>query len=470
MRAPQTIRPAAPTDTAQPLGAQLRATFDPLRTMLFILTIVTVSRVHQHFPFIAKLRPALALVALTAIYASLNPRRLTSYNLLHTWPARVVFALGILACVGAPFGLSLGGSARFILDDYVKTWVYCFLIIGVMRSAADLYTCVWAYVVSSGILVWMSLFVFGLSHAGSAAARLSNLYSYDANDVGLVLLVGLALTLLVFQCAGKRGKIAAAVIMAGIGATIARSGSRGAFVGFIAMGLYMLFSLHSVDIFKRVAFLVVIVAGLLIAAPQGYWDQMRTLSNPKADYNWNTKDGRKQLIQRGVGYMMDYPIFGLGMHNFWRAECIEGDKAKNRVLGKGIRCTPPHNSYIEAGAELGIPGLLLWSSLPLGGIVAMRRLRRKLPKSWANGDPEERFIYLTTLYLPLALLGFAVSAFFLTFAWTDIIYILAALMTGVYVSIETKLQRGSTAGPVVVPPPRQRRGAPVQPRFLTAPQ
>ncbi|HEY8105393.1 MAG TPA: O-antigen ligase family protein, partial [Gemmatimonadales bacterium] len=293
--------------------------------------------------------------------------------------------------------------------------------------------------------------------------------TWDANDIGVVLIVGLGLALLVFQTASGKWKIAAGAIIAGIGATIARSGSRGTFVGLLVFGAALLFMLNRVSIAKRMIFLGVIVLGLIIEAPPGYWNQMKTIAAPKEDYNWSAKDGRKEVAQRGLGYMMSHPIFGLGIHNFWRAECIDGEKVETHVMGTGIRCTPPHNSYIEAGAEMGIPGLIIWSCLVFGGIESCRRLRRRLPRSWLKGDPEQRFLYEATMYLQLCFIGFSVCAFFLTFAWLDIIYMLAAYLGGLYIAIGEKLERSGQAAPQAAVPRRRLRGAPVDYRFATPP-
>jgi hypothetical protein len=448
----------------------MRLGLDPFRLSLVALMIITVSRIHQHFKPVAKLRPALILVMFTGLWAVMEPRLIRSDNLYRMWIPKVVMALAVLACIGAPFGISLGGSGKFVLEEYSKTLIFACLVFVAIRNTTDLFTLVWAYVISSGILVWMSLFIFGLSTGGGAAARLSHLYSFDANDVGLVLLVGMAFTLLTFQTSTKRGKIASGVVLAGIGAALARTGSRGAFVGLIVTGAVLLFALNSISIVKRLGFVLVTVVALLLGAPAGYWEQMRTIVNPTDDYNWHVKDGRKEVAKRGLGYMMSYPIFGLGIDNFARAECFLSEKAENHIAGTGLRCTPPHNSYVQAGAEVGLPGLILWSSLVFGGIGSMFRLRRRLPKAWAQGDAEERFLYLATLYFMLAMIAFAATSFFLTFAWLDIVYIIAAFMTGLHVCAYGKLRSGGTVrGPVAVPG-RRMRGAPVQPRFATPPQ
>ncbi|HEU4649497.1 MAG TPA: O-antigen ligase family protein [Gemmatimonadales bacterium] len=457
---------------------RLRVSLDPFRLSLFLLMIINVSRIHQHFKAIAVLRPAVILVALTAMWAVMEPRLIRYDNLRQGWMPKVVAAIAVLACVGAPFGISLGGTGKFMIDEYSKTLIFAVLVLIAIRNTTDLFTLVWAYVISSGILVWMSLFLFGLSKGGGAAARLSHLYSFDANDVGLVLLVGLAFAILTLQTSSKRGLITSGIIIAGIGAALARTGSRGAFLGLIVVGTILLFALHQVAVVKRVGFVLVTVVALVVAAPEGYWEQMHTLTKPTEDYNWQTKDGRVEVWKRGLGYMLSYPIFGLGLDNFARAECQISPKLDTHIAGTGLRCTPPHSSFVQAGAELGLPGLILWSSLVFGGIYSMYRLRKRLPRAWAHGDAEQRFLYLATLYFMLAMIGFAVTCAFLTFAWLDIVYIIGAFMTGLHVCVWQKLRSGATGapaqpgprvpgrrGPAVIPPaPRGRgRGRGLQP-------
>jgi O-antigen ligase len=419
--------------------AAVRLRWDPLRIGVFALTLITISRIHQHFSFLQVLRPAMLLVAFVALYALLNPRLLGDGRWMRRWPAKVVVAMGVLACISAPFGISLGASAMFIIESYSKVLVFAFILMAMIRGVQDVRMLTWAYVVSSGILVVMALFLFDMSHY-DGYARLSDLYTYDANDLGLVLLVGLGLTLLALQTSRGRSRIAAGAILVGIGMAIARSGSRGAFVALAIVGGFLLVSLPKVSVAKRIGFVMVALLALAIGAPPGYWKQMNTITKPTEDYNWDDSTGRRQIFLRGMGYMAQYPVFGLGINNFPRAEGTISERARNWDPSQpGIKWVAPHNSYVQAGSEVGVPGLILFGTLIFGGIVSMRRLRRRLPASWADGDPEQRFLYQATVYLPVSFVGFAVSSFFVSFAYSDPIYYLAAMMVGVYVSVEQKL-------------------------------
>jgi len=458
------VTSAVLTDRAapRPQPVALRVGLDPLRLLLALLIIMTVSRIHQRIHILAMMRPALVLVVLTAVFAFLSPRLLSTSGLLRSKEARVIVAFGLLACIATPFGTSFGNSAKFILEDYSKVLILALLLIAGIRDARDLYTLVWSYVVACGILSWLSIFVFGLSKAGSSAMRLSDLDTWDANDIGVVLMVGLALTLLVIQSSKGHRRIAGLVIMVGIGMTIARSGSRGAFLGFLATGAALLVLASSVPVANRFALVLVTAVALVLAAPEGYWDQMLTMLNPKEDYNWSATNGRRELTLRGIGYMLNYPVFGLGIDNFHRAECIDvlSDKVKFHQSGTGLRCTPPHNSTLQAGAELGFTGLTLWFMLLFGGIRRMLRLRRQLPAEWRYGDEEERFLHHCTTYFAVAMVGFVVTSFFVTFAWIDIVYILAAFMAGLQVSVAGRLAQGGSQPQQqqVVMPSAGRRG------------
>ena len=424
---------------------------DPLRVALFVLTVLTISRVHQQYPLLEKLRPALLLVVASVGYAYLNPRFLTRVNVLAFWPARVVALLAVWACWSAVFGISLGASATFILSTYVKILTYAVLIMVSIRHVRDLFTYVWAYVLSCGILAYFSIFVFGLTKSSNSyVSRLSNLYTYDSNDVCVVLMVGLPLTLLLMSVerGAKRGFLA--LILIGIAATIARSGSRGGFIGLVAVALAALLLVNGVPAGKRVTVLVVALTALAVAAPPGYWEQMGTILKPKQDYNYYDREGRKAVMSRGIGYMNDYPVFGLGIGNFARAECTISPKISPTYTTGPLRCTPPHNSYVEAGAEMGYPGLVMWASLALGLIIAPLRFRRKLPRSMLRGTDAERFIYGATSYFAVAAVGFAVTSFFVSFAWMDPLYFMAALLTGLYICARAEFGDKTT---VTVPSP-----------------
>lgn len=438
----------------------MKATRDPFRLVMALLVIVTISRIHQHFGPLAALRPALLLVMLAGAYAYLNPRFLVRGGLFGTLPAKTMLGLGVMACLSVPLAISLGNSGQFIIQEYSKTLLLGILVIAAIRNARDLYTLVWAFVLSVGILSYLSLFVFRMAKAGSLM-RIAGGYTYDANDIGTVAIVGMALTLLVLQTARGWHKGVAIAVLVGAGATLAKTGSRGAFVGLLVVGGAMLVLLRDVRLDKRIAFMLVVALGLFIAAPQGYWAQMQTIFTPTEDYNWTSPSGRKAVFKRGIGYMMTNPATGIGVDNFPRAEGMISDRAREYIAGTaGIKWSAAHNSFLQAAAEMGIPGLLLFGTLVFGSAFTLIRLRRRLPRAWLKAPGEERFIYLATMYIPVALLGFSAAGAFVSFAYSDLVYILCAFAAGTMHCARAKLASDTTpqAAQVQLSARARRRG------------
>lgn len=177
-------------------------------------------------------------------------------------------------------------------------------------------------------------------------------------------------------------------------------------------------------------------------APKGYWIQMKTLLTPTADDNYSEEDGRKQLAQRGMMYMVQNPIFGVGLSNFSKSECAYTVSAAGRASVKDLRCAAPHNSFVQAFSELGIPWLVLWSPLSLGGIVSPLVARRRMPRRWRGSlDAEERFLYAAAGLFPVCMMGLASAAFFLSFAFLDVTFLWFAFGAGFHVAVRVKLSR-----------------------------
>lgn len=439
------VVPATPREFVREVEtlAVSKATFDAVRLSVCVLVLITISRVHQHFGFLRPFRPAL-VVALFAVFAALaNRHALRADHLWRTLPPKLIAALAIMACISAVFGISLGGSGSFILYEYSKVLVLAFLLILAIRNARDLLMFLWAYVVAAGVLSWLSIFVFRMTRPSSdGLQRILSGYSFDANDIGLVVLIGLALSLLTYHVSGKTGRIVSTLVMIGIGITLAKTGSRGAFLGAIATGLGILFLVRAVSVPQRLAYMVIPAVALFLSAPQGYWDQMRTLLSPKEDYNWNSQTGRKELFKRGMTYMWSHPLTGIGIENFPRAEGTISVRVQNwDPTQPGIKWSAPHNSFLQAAAEMGIPGIILFGALVGSTIVIPIALRRKIPRHWAGGDPEQRFLHLATNYLPVAGVAFATSGFFVSFAYVDPIYILGAFSAGLSTGVADRLAR-----------------------------
>lgn len=412
--------------------------------------LLTIGRFHQHYSVLMLLRPGMLLTAVALGFAVLNPGAIAREG-LRTWPSRVMIALGAWSIVSALFGISVGGSLAFIVEFYSKVFLFWALLTVAMRSAGDIRFFMWSYVLSAAFLVYLAMFVFSLTsfHDG-AINRLDNLYMYDSNDIGCIFSVAIPFALLLFQTSGTRGKIATGLILVGIAGATALGGSRGGLLGILAVGLATLLLASDLSWTKRLAFVAVFAAGLAAFAPPGYWAQMQTMKNLENDYNLTDEYGRLKIAKRGLGYFYSHPVFGIGAGNFQMAEGTISPLAKDQVAEQ-VMWIAPHNSFLQTAAEMGLPGFLLWTSLIVGGVIGLRRMRKRMPREWRMGTQDQRFLYLATTYIPTALIGFSVTASFVSFAYHDILPIIVAMVSGMYLAVGRAVSQPVAPEPTPVP-------------------
>lgn len=455
-------QPSAPV-TSSGRWLWFRAASDPFRLVLAFIILIDISRIHQQFGFLQPFRPALLSFLVGVGLAVLKPKYLDWRNLKGTWHPKAVVVLTGIALLSVPFGISLGGSAVFFLDVYSKILVTAFLILAGIRTPEHLKLIVWTYVICCGIWIIMAFTVFDLQPAGDQM-RLADLHAFDANDLGLVLVVGIPLTLWMMHGSHGLTKLLLVSIILGIGATIALTGSRGALVGLSATAASLLFLSRHISAPKRLGFVAVMVLGLVVTAPPGYWEQMETILNPQDDYNLTDPVGRKAIALRGLSYMGQYPIFGLGMNNFGRAEGTIG-RTEDARSGIGVAWIAPHNTYVQVGAELGLFALIIWLSLLLAGIVGLVKLRNRLPRRWLKGTPRQQFLYTGTIFVPASFVAFAASSVFLSFAYLLPIYLLVGIMTTIHIFVKRELQeeqRVAEAAAGLILPERRVIGGPLR--------
>ncbi|HEY9225987.1 MAG TPA: O-antigen ligase family protein, partial [Gemmatimonadaceae bacterium] len=399
--------------------APLRVSLSGIRLPLFLLIIITISRVHQNFPILAKVRPALLLFAWALAMLVFGDKRSLALGNVRELPSRLILWLGAAAMLSVPFGISIGGSASYFLNAYSKTLILALMVAVAIRNADDLWTMVWAYVIAVGILALMTMTVFRMGPASASGfSRLGDGYTYDANDIGLVCVTGLPLCLATFRTSRTFGKAASLMILAMSCVAIARTGSRGAFLGILSIAAGLLLMARGTGVGKRLVIAVIGAGALAIAAPQGYLSQMSTITNPTDDYNWTSQTGRKEVAKRGFGYLMRNPVTGIGLWNFPRAEGTLSEAAQAfEEGGAGVKWSTTHNSYLQALVEMGIIGGVLFAALIIVGIGFGRTVRRMTGARPTLHGSGQLLVTNVAEYLPIAFIGFAVTCFFLSFAY-----------------------------------------------------
>lgn len=376
-----------------------------------LYVITAVGRVQDVFPALAPLHLALLSSGLAIVCVALDPGALSRLNAaLGVGTSWCVLGILVWAVLGVPTSLWPGGSVGILRTILVKVVLMYFVLIAAVRHPRDVQRLVGAYVGSVMLYAVMVLVRF---RGDPDAIRIHGLYDYDSNDFATLVAstVPLALHLVV----SKSWRIPRVVGVGGLLALLLAfiwSNSRGGFLALLAAGLVIVIGYRVVAAPVRIGVTVGAVLLFALAAGPSFWARMNTITKADQDYNMTSSEGRWQLWQRGIGYMDARPVFGVGVGGFPSAEGMLSPGARDaRAHGRGEKWSEPHNSFVEIGAELGVPGLLLFLAMLW---TAVRGLRGASDAGLA-------------VALVGAVVAFAVGGFFLSLAYKEMLYTLLAL-------------------------------------------
>ncbi|MEX1258878.1 MAG: O-antigen ligase family protein [Gemmatimonadota bacterium] len=263
---------------------------------------------------------------------------------------------------------------------------------------------------------------------------------YDVNDLALLLNMVLPMTLY-FAFSEKDTKIKAVLwIIAGMMAvSILMTQSRG---GFLTLGLLLLVlwvRVRGIKWWVRLVPAIALVVGFFFL-PASVQDRLSTLFSPTEDYNYADQEGRVEIWKRGMGYLADRPITGVGTLNFPVAEATLSPQAQ-RGLPAGARVS--HNSFVEVATETGYPGIILYLGMFLTAFLALFRLRRTCAR--VRGSSQAAELTLCADCLMLSLMAFCVGGFFLSMGYIAMLFSLFALIAGLEITAAQWLAAGSPA-------------------------
>ena len=140
--------------------------------------------------------------------------------------------------------------------------------------------------------------------------------------------------------------------------------------------------------------------------------------------------------------MEAHPVFGIGLGQFKYVEFLYNPTLALVEPNAHIA----HNTYVQLGAEGGIPTLALYLAI-LGVTIAMCRSARKMP-----GVPEA--IGALALSFQIGLIGIMVAQFFLTAQYVKEVWVFISLTPNLYaVAVQTAAMSKKTV-PVQAEPAR----------------
>jgi O-antigen ligase len=408
-----------------------RFKLDALQIAIIVFCLAAVWRIQDLFPILGKIQLPLLTeaVVLFLFFTDKSPRR--RVTALRAPVAVLIMALTAMMILGLPTSLWPGKGVSFILRDFSQTLVLFFVVAASIREFEDLDRLALG-MLTGGVIYAGLAFV---RHATLVNGRLSSLEFYDANDFAL-LLAGTMPFAIYYMRPGialwKRlyalGAMGLFMIM------MIRSGSRGGFLAFAGVMLYTLLRYHAIPARLRITAVTGGVLVLLVAGSSTYWEMMSTMLHPSQDYNMTSEGGRKEVWTRGIGYMLSNPITGVGIRAFPQAEGMLSEVARERAeMGRGIKWSVAHNSFVEVGAECGIPGLLLFVAILGAAGRSMTQVKPGRRRPWITRDDQA---YAQMLIA--SLIGFSIAGFFVSAEYFTFLYVVLALTVGLRTIIQRR--------------------------------
>jgi O-antigen ligase len=323
-----------------------------------------------------------------------------------------IIGLLVLATLTMPLAEWRSGSFHYITDVYIKNVIFVYLLAQAVRSDRDCRVVAGVLTLGSTLLVLAILTGVGpLAVAKTDPNRLSIGGTYDSNDLALLFVVTIPFAFFLLKPSRPlvRLFLMGSIVLMLIG--MLKTGSRGGFLGLLAIGA-LIFLRGSRQARKYTLITIALGAALFAAAaPASYWERIGTIYNYQEDYNVNEETGRLTIWKAGLEMIAERPLTGIGIACF--------NYAEGRINHSKLQQSP-HNSFIQVTAELGLPGGFLFLAIIFCSVRMARRVRRALQAI------DSQSIWFASA-VEVGFLGFLVSGFFLSHAYSAIFCFLAGI-------------------------------------------
>jgi O-antigen ligase len=280
-----------------------------------------------------------------------------------------------------------GGAFTHALDfgKVAVAWVLTFLLV---TSFERLRRIIFIQASSVAMIAVISL------ARGHNSPRLEGVLSgiyYNPNDLAFAIVLSLPFCLAFFLQTRSLGwKVLWIFAMLVMSAALFLTASRAGFIDLLFAGSVLLW--HFGVKGKRPQLIIAtFVVGIILMVAVGGRLKNRFLAisgdveSSEDQSAYGSFEERRALMISAVQAMVHYPLFGVGTHNF--------------VTYSG-RWREVHNSYLQIGAEGGIPALVLYILFFIAGFANLRRLRKK----------KDLVLFIGALHS--SLVGFVVGALF----------------------------------------------------------
>jgi O-antigen ligase len=383
--------------------------------MVMVIAAVVAVRLHEFVPGIGVIKPVLTISVGGMIMLASRTAPYIRAAVPRTPIARMVFTYFGFMLITIPSALWRGGAidmARSMLPAIIL--FAAFLMTPPTRSNLD--RLLFGYVMLILFFSWYVQF-FG----GSWAGRLISISgSFDSNDISSLLSMALPLSIGLFmRASGRRERIGSVLAILALVLGVIATGSRGGFLAMVAGLFIFVIGLRGEARFIAPIFMVIAGAIFWFTAPPRFRDRIQSLAHLEKDYNLTAEAGRKAVWARGRQYIMEHPLTGVGAGNFFVAE-----GGFNIDVGRTGKWSAAHNAYIQAYAELGIPGgsVFVLMLLTAAGVA----FRMWGPPRARSRAPPERLLYRPEFLASIT--SYSVGAYFLSHAYFHPLFAILGLV------------------------------------------
>ena len=287
------LRPAAAplsVPATRPLSQGPDARWDLLLLCVAGYVLSVVGRVHQLFPSLDAVRPAL-LTGFLAIALYLFDRQdVRGLKDVFVPTTKYLMAFSFWMMLSVTTALVRSNSFELVFGNFIKTVLMYLVIAAAVRGIRDVERLLLAYLLSA--VAYAAVTIARFDVGTGADWRLGRLYYYDANDLATFLVTAMPFGLYFLHAARRASaRVLAAVGLAVLTVAFVRTGSRGGFIALLAVVLFVVFRSSAIRLRWRVGAAVIVVMVVIGTASGQYWEQMGTIMSD-ADYNRTDESGR----------------------------------------------------------------------------------------------------------------------------------------------------------------------------------
>lgn len=297
-------------------------------------------------------------------------------------------------------------QSAFWWNWYWKGFLFYLIAVSVLRDVRQMRILLWVITLSTGYLAWDAndqYFFRGIW-------QVRGLGFGDNNILGTYFVMGLPICFfLMLEEKNKWAKAFLALLLPIFIHAILLTYSRGSMLAGAIMFPILISRVKN----KGVAFLVgLVLLGITFRlAGQPIRDRFATIARSEVD---SSAQERKRAWQAALAVMREYPFTGVGLRCFGLVSAQYAPVVYGRVA---------HNSFLQTGADSGIPAMLMLALLIVIQIVTLQ----KIIWQWKARRDLPFFNYAAALQV--SLIGYVCCAMFLSLDAHDHFFVSLALAT-----------------------------------------